>query len=153
MKTFRMWFGLVGVGVAVIIGGLTVKSRAEVKPAEKETSDLMKKKLQHAQALLEGLAKEDYAKIRDNAKELTSISLDALYTKKHSPQYNQLSSEFRYATEKVVKMAEEKNLDGATLSYMQVVMSCVECHKLVRGQEETASADHPSFPRVEALAR
>ena len=124
----------------------TLKVRADVKLQEKETSDLMQKKLRHAQALLEGLAKEDFAKIKENANELTAISLDALYSKKHPPQYNQLSSEFRYATEKVAKMAEEKNLDGATLNYMRVVMSCVECHKLVRGQEETASAE-PAVPR------
>ena len=56
----------------------------------------------------------------------------------NSPRYGQLSSEFRWNAEKVAQMGDAKNLDGATLSYVQVVMSCVECHKLVRGGETTA---------------
>ena len=39
-----------------------------------------------------------------------------------------------------VKAAKEKNLEAATLAYVRVTMSCVNCHKLVRGKL-VASAD------------
>jgi hypothetical protein len=32
----------------------------------------------------------------------------------------------------MVKMAKDKNLDGAALAYVQLTMSCVNCHKYVR---------------------
>ncbi len=101
---------------------------------------LMLKKLQHAQNILEGLALEDFDKIKTGGKELLIISQEAQWRKIQTPKYNQLSVEFRSAVDKLVAMAEAKNLDGSTLQFMQVTMSCVECHKLVRDSQKVAGA-------------
>lgn len=120
---------------AVVIG---VKSFA-APTVEADTKALMRKKLLHAQSILEGLSLEDYKKIGDGAKELSQISLEAQYLATHSPRYNQLAAEFRVHVDKVAAMAEKKNLEGATLAYVNVVTSCVECHQIVRGGEKLAS--------------
>jgi cytochrome c556 len=39
---------------------------------------------------------------------------------------------FRYAVEDVRKEAEAKNIDGVTLAFNQMTLSCVNCHKLLR---------------------
>jgi hypothetical protein len=39
---------------------------------------------------------------------------------------------FRSANKSLVRMAQEKDLDGATLAFMQLTQSCVQCHKVLR---------------------
>jgi hypothetical protein len=41
---------------------------------------------------------------------------------------------FGSANGALVRAAEDKNLDGATLAYTQLAISCVQCHKIVRGK-------------------
>ena len=38
----------------------------------------------------------------------------------------------RRIAEKLEKSAKDKRLDGATLAYVDMTLSCVECHKYVR---------------------
>ena len=51
-----------------------------------------------------------------------------------NPDYEQQSTIFRWHVDSLVKAAKNKNLDAATLAYVRVTMSCVDCHKLVRGK-------------------
>jgi hypothetical protein len=51
-----------------------------------------------------------------------------------NPDYEQQSVIFRRQVDSLVKAAKNKNLDAATLAYVRVTMSCVDCHKLVRGK-------------------
>jgi hypothetical protein len=41
---------------------------------------------------------------------------------------------FRRHVNSLVKAAKDRNLDAATLGYVRMTMSCVDCHKLVRGK-------------------
>lgn len=125
---------------AVIAGGIAARRASAAPKAEADTRELMKRKLQHAEAILAGLTFEDFDKIKKAGGELLLLSQEAQWMKHQSPKYNELSQSFRSSVEKMNKMAEEKNLEGATLDYMQVVMSCVECHKLVRGGTKLAGA-------------
>jgi hypothetical protein len=59
-----------------------------------------------------------------------------------NPDYDQQSVSFRRHINSMVKAAKDKNLDAATLAYVRVTMSCVDCHKLVRGKL-VASANNP----------
>jgi len=49
-----------------------------------------------------------------------------------TPRYANYSNEFQEIAEKLIKAAKEKNLDGATLAYLEMTSSCVKCHKHVR---------------------
>ncbi len=40
--------------------------------------------------------------------------------------------DFEFANKALVHASREKNLDGATLAYVQLTLSCVNCHKVVR---------------------
>lgn len=132
---------LIATTLLVGIAGAALMAAVEVKNSNHE---LMRSKLTHAQTAMEGLALEDYEKIKSSGKELILISQQAEWTTLKSPRYHQLAGEFRGAVQKMVDMAEEKNLDGATLSFLQVTMSCVECHKLVRSSEKVAMLS-PAF--------
>jgi CRISPR/Cas system-associated protein Cas10 (large subunit of type III CRISPR-Cas system) len=48
------------------------------------------------------------------------------------PTYAQYSAEFRRNAEQLASMAKKKQIDSAALSYMQVTMTCINCHKYVK---------------------
>lgn len=124
-------------GLAVVcLGSFALVGAIESKD---DADSLMRQKLTQAQTIVEGLALEDYDKIRSGADELLLISQTAQWTARQSPKYNELGAEFRTAAARLAQMAETRNLDGATLGFMQITMSCVECHKLVRGHDKLAA--------------
>jgi hypothetical protein len=101
------------------------------------TQELMRKKLKHSQAVLEGIALNDFDKIADNADELITISQKAEWVVVKSPTYELYSNQFRKSAESLVKNAKAKNLDGAALDYVDLTMTCVKCHKYVREERRT----------------
>src|SRR5438132_3177166 len=93
---------------------------------------LMRKKLESAQKLLEGLALEDYDKIAKHADELMDISKAVEWHVHKTPQYEVRSNEFRRALDGLLEKSKDKNLDGVSLAYVEMTLSCVKCHKYVR---------------------
>jgi len=100
--------------------------------AQKEVNDLMKKKLEQSQKVLEGVALNDFDKIASAAGELMQISKQAEWRVLKTPQYEVHGNEFRKAAEAMIQNAKAKNLDGATLAYVDLTLTCVKCHKHVR---------------------
>jgi hypothetical protein len=112
-------FGLLGVTVREVY-------------AQVRLQQLMAAKLTNAQKLLEGIALGKYDKIEKHASELLAISKTAEWLADKNPRYQQFSNEFQRASEKIMKKAKEKNIDGVTLAYFDLTMSCVRCHEYVR---------------------
>jgi hypothetical protein len=48
------------------------------------------------------------------------------------PEHCWLSVEFQQLTDEIAAKADQKNLDGATLGYVQLAANCVRCHRHVR---------------------
>jgi hypothetical protein len=92
----------------------------------------MRKKLEASQSLIEGLVLEDFDLIANGARQLKTTSSAAQFLVIHDPIYTGQADEFRRIIDKMEKAAKEKRIDGATLAYMDMTMSCVECHKYVR---------------------
>jgi len=112
--------------VLVVAGG-----RTDDEP--KRGRDLiMQQKLGSAQKVLEGLAIKDFNMIEKHADELGILSKRAEWLVLKTPEYTRHSDDFRRNAETMSRMAKEKNLDGAALAYVQLTMSCVNCHKYVR---------------------
>lgn len=133
-------FGLSGPRVAA--------KTPEVEVAQAVSESLMRQKLHHAQKLLEALAIGDFMRITSNAEDLQRISLEARWTQPHSPNYAEYGEDFRSALERVVRAADNQNIDGAALNYVQVVLTCVQCHKVVREGEEIASLEQGPGPSL-----
>jgi len=124
MNKMTIFFSLaLLLGVPVLSGHGTEPKKAE---------PLMQRKLKHAQTVLEGLAINDFDKIGDSAQELLVISKLAEWKVVKTPRYANYSNEFQEIAEKLIKAAKEKNLDGATLAYLEMTSSCVKCHKHFR---------------------
>jgi hypothetical protein len=93
---------------------------------------MMRDKLVAANKVLEGLSLEDFAKIAESAERLRIISRAASWHVVDSDEYARYSKNFQLEASDLKRHAQEKNLDAATLDYMRLTMTCVECHKHLR---------------------
>jgi hypothetical protein len=106
------------------------------EPAQRPKSDmekLMAKKLTHAQKVLEAIALGEFDKIDNNATELLVLSKMAEFKVLKTPEYELHSNAFRRSLEEMKRGAKDRNLDGAALAYVDMTLTCVRCHKHVRG--------------------
>jgi len=119
--------------VAILVGFVALATPNEKPDKEKDkVSDLMKRKLQASQKVLEGLAINDFNAIAKNGEELLEISKEAEWKVIKTPRYEIYSNDFRRTADALIKNAKDKNLDGAALNYVELTLTCVRCHKHVR---------------------
>ena len=101
-------------------------------PKPNDAVAFMRLKLNHSQRVLEGIALEDFDLIAKNAQQLGLLAQDENWRVYQTLEYRQHSADFQRIASELTKAARAKNLDGATLAYMQLTMSCVNCHKYTR---------------------
>jgi hypothetical protein len=118
-------------------GRCQVEPRRGENGSDKELTDLMQRKLQNAQKVLEGIAVNDFDKISKHAEELILISKQAEWKVLKTPQYEMFSNDFRRSAGELVENAKQKNLDGAALAYVDLTLTCVKCHKHVRESRQS----------------
>jgi hypothetical protein len=119
-----------GLAIALSLGDATRAKAAD--PKGEKLRPFMRQKLKHAQVLIEGLANEDFVLISDNARILRKLATDAQWRISPNLKYIKYSDEFAAITEELERRANEKDLNGATLSYIRLTINCVDCHRFVR---------------------
>ena len=113
------------------------------QPDKAKVKKIMQEKLKNSQTLLEGIALNDFNKIGASAEELIQLSKTAEWHVFQTPRYEMNSNEFRRAAEKVIQKAKAKNIDGVTLAYFEMTMSCVRCHDYVREVRDVSLPVNP----------
>jgi hypothetical protein len=124
----KRWLLVAGVS-AVLIGGDS-RVRADEKP-----TDWMQMKLQLSQEILAGLTRGDFVAVESQAQKMNVVNfLEKLVTadKPHYKEYTRQLNAFETANRDLLRQAAAKNTEGATLAYVQLTISCVQCHKVVR---------------------
>jgi lysyl-tRNA synthetase class I len=105
-------------------------------PSLPNEAQVMQVKLKRAQTLLEALAKEDYKSLEESAASLARISKATEFLRAYkTEEYEFQARAFQRAAETLAEKAKAKNLDGATLAYLDMTMSCVACHNHFRGKK------------------
>jgi cytochrome c556 len=127
MNTQRIliWASLVVLGVASTLA-------AWGQQPSRERNPFMRQKLVNAQQVLDGIAVSNFNSIEEGAENLVRLSKKAEFRLGHIPDYDRYSDDFRRAAETLVRSARDKNLDGATLAYLDLTLNCVKCHKHIR---------------------
>ncbi len=110
----------------------TASGPAAGQSGDDGTADVMRRKLDHSQQVLRGLALQDFGLIAANAQRLVRLSRGGGWMVRQTPEYELFTVEFRRSAEELVRAAEAKNIDGATVAYTQMTFSCVSCHKYMR---------------------
>jgi len=99
---------------------------------EKASAMIMKEKLKTSQKLLEGIVLADFNKVISSSEDLIQFTKTEEWMFYKTPKYELHSNEFRRAAENVIAKAKLKSIDGVTLAYFELTMSCVRCHSYVR---------------------
>jgi len=115
----------------------TPEKRAEgQKAVTQETQDKaslwMKHKLVATQKILDGMTRGDFEEIAKNAESMQVMGFLEGWVRADVEGYKPQLLAFDHANAAIVRAAKEKNLDGVTIAYTQLAITCVQCHKIVR---------------------
>jgi hypothetical protein len=122
-------------GSAAIALSAAAWAATAVGQRSRARAEFMRVKLEYSQKVLEGLTTENYQTIAASAKALKRISQAAEWRVPDIPNaadYIAFTNEFQRLADDIDRKANDKNIDGATLAYVQLTMNCVNCHKYVR---------------------
>jgi cytochrome c556 len=108
---------------------------AALNAQEGKLPAFMRSKLFHSEKTLEGLATEDFTLIAKHSQAISLLCEDELWSVLRTKEYQDRSDEFRRSVDAITKAAREKDLDAATLAYVDTTMKCVSCHKYVRKEK------------------
>ena len=122
-------FGRVLLAGIVALAALSSSSGAA---AAQDVSAFMRLKLGHAEKTLEGLAKEDFDLIITHSQAISLLCEDQMWMVLQTPEYRERSNDFRRSVNAITDAARKKNLEAATLAYVDSTLKCVSCHKYVR---------------------
>ena len=128
MNEIRQRFKFVAATTLAVIV-LSFAGRAQ---AQDRLAAFMQAKLTHSEKTLEGLAKGDFELIAKHSQAISLLCEDELWAVLQTPEYLERSKEFRRNVNAITEAARKKNLDGATLAYVNATLNCVSCHKYLR---------------------
>ena len=126
----------------LLLAGVPLLSGHGAEP--KKVSEIMQLKLKHTQKVLEGITMKDFKKINKSADELLFLTKEEEWKVLRTPDYENYSNEFRRNVQSLMRNAKDENLDACALSYVDLTLTCVKCHKHVR---EVRMGGLPSLPR------
>jgi hypothetical protein len=109
---------------------------AAVQPSQ--LPQVMRLKLDYAQAVLSALVTEDYPALERSATELGALTKSASWGVLRTPEYRRLSADFLRETDNLAASARAGDLAAATFDYASMTLRCVQCHRHVKG---TRAAD------------
>lgn len=133
-------------GVAIAVSGCE-RDRSQRIPSAEENGrrggqsqsvgDVMRVKLAHAQAVLEGIALADFRQIEAHAQELNAISRTSDWMVHESVAYHAFSEDFRKVTVALAGAARAEDLERAVRWHAHLTNSCVACHTYIRQERIT----------------
>lgn len=121
-------------GLVLIAYGVAVADQQPGKVPNVVSNDeaLMALKLASSQKALEGLVEKDFVLIRKAGEELKRLEQSKVWRDVENGEYTHFRIELARQADKLVQMAEAKNLDGAAFTYMNMVSTCINCHNHCR---------------------
>ena len=108
-----------------------------------KTSLWMERKLDYSQAILRGLAMGDFDAIEEKGKQLRLLSKVEGVVRRRVPSYRLHRLNFERICDEMVLHARQENLEGVTLSFNQLTVSCVSCHQALRAHDEDSPDEVP----------
>ena len=108
------------------------KEKDKATPGKKGLSIYMRMKLDASQKILAGLALEDYELIQEGADKLQEMSAAEKWRVTNDPFFREHSADFQKMAKRLAANAKDGKLEAAALTWMEVTMQCIECHKWTR---------------------
>ena len=135
MKRRLFFYGLLIASVSALAPLAADKPKESDRDEQKPASIWMRKKLQYAEKILEGLATADYEQLAENADAMSQFSRIEEFVRGRDETYRHHLQNFEHASRQLARQARAENIEGATLAYMELTLSCVKCHEHLRDRE------------------
>jgi hypothetical protein len=137
MSKRQQWIGLAlaAIGLMVGAGSYAAWQEREVPRQEPDLAarrDLMRTKLNFSKAIIEGLSLKNFDTIKEAATNVRNVTEGAMWVVHDTPEYNRYSNELKQSLEQLIRAADEKNLEAATLRYFDMTLRCIDCHDYLR---------------------
>jgi len=111
----------------------TAAPGGQAQPVLPNRKKIMQDKLVHAQAVLTGLARRDWELVQKSSEKLVAYSqLAEWLNADKGDEYQFQMTLFRRAAKEIEAKAREKNVEGVTLAYTELTLTCVRCHTYER---------------------
>ena len=138
-------FGMLLMAPSASRGGEPTATSGDVEGTsdEEKASYWMTQKLRFSQEILAGLARADFDAINKNAEAMKGLSRVELFVRARTPGYRTQMRAFEFATSELLRTSQRENLEGATLAFTQLSVSCVQCHKELRDPEKPGGSAKP----------
>ncbi len=98
----------------------------------KALAKFMRQKLHASNLILEGLCTEDLQMVSEGSQTLMKMSSEERWRVSNDIMYRRYSNEFVQAVEELQKEAEDNDMDGTSMAWVNVTMKCLKCHEWVR---------------------
>ena len=149
MAPSRQW-AWIACTMLIVAGGLRAAGNAPTPAPNtiKQQPSLMLAKLAASQKVVDGLVSKDFDEITRGAKDLARICDAEEWITRRDQVYSHHRTELRRQAHKLLKMAQEKNLDGAAFTYMHSLTTCISCHEYCRDVLRIASDQRPKYKIV-----
>lgn len=122
-------------------------ARAE-QPLDRQHAVLMEKKLTSAQEVLGGLARRNFPEIEKQAQMLNLLSHEAAWNVIQTEEYLRLSDSFRSTIKQLKRAAEDGESDAVALAYINLTISCIDCHRYAEAQRAARDGAEESSARA-----
>ena len=101
-----------------------------------DLNDLMRQKLEHTQNLLEAVVLGNHTSAERFANELTLLSEASTWTSLRTLEYLQFAASFRDSSRRLEADAQNRDMEAVAFAYSELVTTCVQCHRHVRGAQQ-----------------
>ena len=113
--------------------------------AEPQTMSFwMAKKLDHSQGILRALAESDFEAIAEHAHQLQRLNKVEGFVRRRNPEYTAHVQYFARISKELGQQAEQENIEGTTLAFNQLTVSCVRCHQTLRQHDQAQDLSDPA---------
>ena len=121
---------------AILTGTAMVQPKQESQETDQQnkTRPFMRAKLVGSQSVMNGLVTENFGLIHRGAENMKRISEAVQWPVSKDKVYDHHGVEFRLQCDRLMKLADEKNLEGAHYTFLSMTTTCINCHNYVRGR-------------------
>lgn len=123
-------------GLAIVSAQLaenaTGKGRPAVATESTKFSVWMDVKVDESQKVFASLARADFKGIVASTEKLKTVSKLEGLVRRNAPGYRTQLRAFEFAVGEIQRQAKRENIEGVTMGFNQLTLSCVNCHRQLR---------------------
>jgi hypothetical protein len=89
-------------------------------------------KLEESQKIFAALTKADFKTLVSSTKKLSALSELEGFVRNRTPGYRTQLRSYQFAIQEIEQQAKRESIEGVTLGFQQLTLSCVNCHRQLR---------------------